>query len=227
MIICVTGIFGSGKSTAARILGKLLKEKIVDADIIVHSALRKKEVKELIRQEFPASVSRNKIDRKRLASIVFRSKRQLKKLERIIHPVVKQEIGKRAGESAILDVPLLIETRLNRICDAVIVVKCSEKERLERLVERFSLEEIRRRTQRQLPTSEKARYADFVVDNSGPKCNTEKQLRIVVKALKATCTSSFPRSRPCLSPLPRARRSRASPQAVSIGLPEGPTHARA
>lgn len=166
MIIGVTGSVGTGKTTVARMF-KRLGAYVVDADKIVHRIL-------------------DKSARQRLAGFVFDQPGTLKKLCRIIHPLVKREIFSelkkhKSGRAIVIDAPLLIESGLDEKCDYLLVVKANLKQQLERASESLSLpeEQIRKRIKQQMPLRKKMRLADFVIDNRGTLKNTEKQVKEV------------------------------------------------
>ena len=184
MIIGVTGSFGSGKSSVSHMLARLLKAKIIDADKIAKSMLYRRDVIRQIKNAFPEAVSKWTVNRKKLASIVFRNKQMLAKLEKIIHPPVTREIKERIKGDVVLDVPLLIEAGLHEMCDAVIVVRCKEKIRIKRLMKKgFSLQEIKARTSMQLPLKKKIAHADYTIDNSRSLKETEQQVKQILKKI--------------------------------------------
>lgn len=178
MIIGVTGIFGSGKTTVAKMLAKKLHYRLMDADRIAWQAFRKNRAR--IKRIFGTA------DKKKLGKIAFGDKKKLKQLQGIIHPyvlgVMKKEAGKR---DAVMDVPLLIEAGAHRFVDIVIVVKCAERVRIKRLAKKgFTLPEIRKRTRHQMSISKKIKYADYVIDNSKTLSMTEEQVDKVLKRVR-------------------------------------------
>jgi len=172
MILGITGIFGSGKTTVAKIFTKYGYKRI-DADEIGHQLLNKKPIKNRIIKEFGKSIlTNNKIDRKKLKNIVFNNHKELIKLDKIIHTPIIQEIKsiikKSKNKRIIIDGALLIETKCTNLCNKLIVVKTNEKERLKRLLKKkkYTKNEIINITKSQLQQKEKLKYADIVIDNS-------------------------------------------------------------
>lgn len=170
MIIGVTGSIGTGKTTVAKMLGRL-GAYVIDADSIVHRLLAKPE-------------------RKELAAFVFDNKKALKKLCGWIHPKVKKEILERikahkSGRAIVIDAPLLIECGLDRKCHYVIVVKAGKENQLERARNKLSIpkDQILKRMKLQMPLREKISRADFVIDNNGTLRDTEKQARKIWEEL--------------------------------------------
>lgn len=182
-IIGLTGGMGSGKSTALA----LFKRKgafVLDADAIVRDLLDKdRAVARAVRRSFGADVfdAGGRIDRKKLAGKVFTAPDCRKKLEKILHPRVRSTIwsalAKKKGRVAVLDIPLLYESKWDKKMDRVVVVDATLERRLARLKKRgFSAAESRRRIAAQMSLAEKARRADFVIDNNGSVAQTKKQI---------------------------------------------------
>ena len=134
------------------------------------------------------------IDRKKLAAIVFNSPELLAKLNAIVHPAVfRLEEKMLAGFTrqdpqgiAILEAAILIETGRYAQCDKLIVTACDRETQIARGMKRDSLarEEVVARLSKQLSLEEKKRYADFVIDTSGTKEDTVKQVEKVFNDLK-------------------------------------------
>lgn len=185
-VIGITGNFGTGKSYVASIL-RSLGAKVLDADRIAHDVIKKgkpaykKAVKVFGRDILDRSRS---IDRSKLARIVFSDKRDLGKLNAIVHPevinVIKQSIGKAGAGGGVLaiDAPLLVEADLVGLVEWLVVVKAPRKKQVERCVSKFGIkkEDVLGRIAAQMPMSKKIKFADFVVDNSGSRSETRKQV---------------------------------------------------
>jgi dephospho-CoA kinase len=181
-VIGLTGGIGSGKSTVLA----LFKKKgafTLDSDAIVHRLQKQKTVLNAIKREFGSGVfaAGGELDRKKLAAVVFSSPARKKKLERMIHPLVRKEIygrlKRRKGNVTVVDVPLLYESGWKNEFDRVIVVNAALKNRVRRLKQKgFDAADIRRRIKAQWSLAKKARLADFVVDNNGPLARTKKQI---------------------------------------------------
>jgi dephospho-CoA kinase len=191
-VIGLTGGFGTGKTFVASVF-KSLGATVLDADKLARDAVAKgrpayKNIVRLFGKDILDS-SKN-IDRPKLAAIVFTDKVALKRLNRIVHPVViakiKSEIKRLASRDVVVvDAPLLIEANLAGIADVLVVVKCSKKEQIERCMRKFRMEkrDVLRRIASQMPMNKKIGMADFVVDNSGGRSVTKKQLRKVWKEI--------------------------------------------
>jgi dephospho-CoA kinase len=186
MVIGITGSLGSGKTTVANMCRRL-GAKVIDADRIAHNLMRpRSRVYRRIVDCFGKEIlsgSRRRINRKRLAEIVFSNSRALKKLNAIMHPeilkIIRNRINKSSeGENLIIDAPLLIETGLERWVDSVVVVRADPEVKIRRLKKcGLTTDEIKKRLDVQLPEDNKLRQADFVIDNSGRRSQTEKQIK--------------------------------------------------
>ncbi len=183
MIIGVTGSFGSGKTTVARMF-KALGAKVIDADIIARSLLKPgTRIYKRIIATFGEGILKKdkKIDRGKLANIVFNNKERLRLLNEIVHPevirIIKDRIRTKSQSAIVLDAPLLIEAGLLNLVDKLIVVKADRKLQIKRLLDNSSLSksEISKRIKAQVSLRKKIRLADFVIDNSATLEATKKQ----------------------------------------------------
>jgi len=184
MIIGVTGSFGSGKSTVARMFGSL-GAKVIDADRIARRLIRPKtKIYKKIIDSFGREILKANflIDRHKLADIVFNNSQRLNRLNGIIHPevirVIKNQIKTGGPRTVVLDAPLLIEAGLAGEADKIVVVKLNSKEQIRRLLNDSSMSksEILKRIKAQMSLRHKIRLADFVIDNAGTVRQTKKQV---------------------------------------------------
>jgi dephospho-CoA kinase len=194
MILGLTGSVGGGKSTVARMLQELGGAVVIDADAITRQlqAPGGEAFAEIVRAFGPEIVaSDGTIDRARLGSLVFSDGEKLKVLNSIVHPKVRAEELRLLGENrdrplVVLMVPLLFENKMQGLAGKTLVVTLDEATRRKRLRERDGLsdEKIARRLAAQMPDAEKAKMADYVVDNSGTLNDTREQVLKVVQELK-------------------------------------------
>src|SRR5258707_11871345 len=137
MILGLTGSIGMGKSTAASLLRRL-GVPVHDADAAVHRLQAKGGAAVApIAAAFPDAVKEGKVDRQALGRIVFGDKAALKKLETILHPLVRREEQKFLARArahrlrlVALDIPLLFETHAEQRCDHVMVVSAPRRVQL-------------------------------------------------------------------------------------------------
>lgn len=194
MIVGITGSFGSGKTTVAKLFSRHHFNRI-DADEIGHEIIKKNSViYEKIIDNFGLEIldKRKHIDRSKLGDIVFNDNMKLKKLNSIMHPIIikniKNEvkrINKKCGYKTkiVIDAPLLIETASRNSVDKLIVVKCNKNIIIKRN-KIYSIEKIERILKSQMPLSEKLRPADFVVDNNKDLESLQKQVEDIITKLK-------------------------------------------
>lgn len=189
----LTGSFGSGKSTVA----KMFEEAgvpVQDADQAAKDVVEpgRPALKEII-AAFGEGIlqSDGRLDRKKLAEIVFADAEARKRLNGIVHPRVREEQLKflqshAAAPVIVLEIPLLLEGGGRGAFAKVIVVTASERTRFGRLRRAGHTErEIIARLGAQMPQARKAELADHVIDNDGDLESTRKQVEKTLEALKA------------------------------------------
>lgn len=187
--IGVTGSFGTGKTTVARFF-RDFGAVVMDADKIAHEALSPKTetYKKIIKIFGREALKKDKkIDRKKLGNIVFKNKTLLRRLCDVIHPYVIKKVKKgikmikrkKPDAVIILDIPLLIEADLLDLIDKLIVVRTDKKIEIQRCQGKTGLnkKEILARINAQVPLGKKIRFSDFVIDNSGTKEQTKREVR--------------------------------------------------
>jgi dephospho-CoA kinase len=162
-----------GKSTTAKLFAEA-GVPVYDADATVHQ-IYEAEAAPAIEAAFPGTTVDGKVDRARLSAKVVHDPAAIKKLEAIVHPMLRayhQKFLEQAEASgapvAVMDVPLLFETGGDKRVDAVVVVTTSPELQRERILARgtMSAEALESILARQMPDSEKRKRADFVVDTS-------------------------------------------------------------
>ena len=173
IILGLTGSIGMGKSTTA----KLFQEAgvpVYDADAAVHK-IYEGEAAPAIEAAFPGTTADGKVDRNKLSAKVVHDPAAMKRLERIVHPMLgasRQKFlhdAEQSGASvAVVDIPLLFETGGEKRVDAVVVVTTTPEIQRQRILERDNMtgEKLDALLARQLPDAEKRKRADFVVDTS-------------------------------------------------------------
>ncbi len=191
MNIGITGSIACGKSTVS----DYLKEKgytIIDADKLGHVALTSEDVKRRLSETFGANILvNNEISREVLGKLVFGNDNNLKKLNNIIHPKIKELILKLQEEHenedlVFLDIALLYEANFVDLVEKVAVVYVDEDIQLKRLMIRNSLSkgEALKRIESQMSPQEKASLGDFVINNSYRKEDTFQQIDEILEKLK-------------------------------------------
>ncbi len=194
-LIGLTGGVGSGKSTVATML-RDLGAVVVDADEATHAVYEPGTpgFEAVIREFGDYYVRDGRIDRQRLGELVFKDAASRRRLNAIVHPLVREwmaartvEAAERGAEIVVQDVPLLFENGLERLYSSVVLVYVPEAMQLERLVQGrgFTAERARAVIATQVPIEEKRRRAHHVIDNSG----TTEQTRADVEHLWALLVS--------------------------------------
>jgi dephospho-CoA kinase len=188
LIIGLTGSLGMGKSATARMFAEA-GVPVHDADAAVHR-LYEGEAVAPVGAAFPGVVVDGRIDRARLAPLVVDDKDAMKRLEAIVHPLVRREEERflaRAAEAgakfAVLDIPLLFETGADQRVDVVVVVSAPPEVQRARVLRRpgMTADKFRALLAKQLPDAEKRRRADFVVDSSGGFDSARTQVRAILR----------------------------------------------
>lgn len=191
MNIGITGSIACGKSTVSDYL--IAKGyTIIDADKIGHVALTSDDVKRKLSEKFSDEIlENNEINREKLGKLVFGNDDNLKILNSIIHPKIKELILKLQEEHkdedlVFLDIALLYEANFVDLVEKVVVVYVDEDVQLERLMTRNSLskEESLKRIESQMSPREKASLGDFVINNSYSKEDTFQQIDEILEKLK-------------------------------------------
>ncbi len=193
----LTGGIGSGKTTIAKLFSDI-GAITMEADQIAHQALKQgqdawKEVVSLFGQRILIP-GENEIDRSKLAKIVFENRKALTYLLDIIYPYVNKELIKRLSfesrkgtEVFLFDASQILEAGWENIFDVIILVMARIDVRRERLLrtDRLDLTQICLRSYFQWPDWVKIRYADFLIDNSGPLWKTERIVKSIYRQLTA------------------------------------------
>jgi dephospho-CoA kinase len=195
----LTGGVACGKTTVAEMLAQR-GAHVVLADEVAHDLMRPGEpVYDEVVRHFGRDIlgSDGAIDRKKLAEAAFGSGR-IQELNQIVHPAViarqeawTNEIAVRDPEGiAVVEAALLLEAGVGKRFDKVVVVICTTPQKIERFARRHTLDlaaaerEVTRRMAAQLPDEEKARAADYVIDNSGPLADLEVKVDALMAELR-------------------------------------------
>jgi dephospho-CoA kinase len=172
-LLGLTGSIGMGKSATAKLFSEA-GVPVYDADATVH-LIYDGEAAPAIEAAFPGTTIDNKVDRQKLSAKVVHDAEAMKRLETIVHPMLRSHQqaflaqAERSGAPvAVLDIPLLFETGAAARFDAVVVVTTSPDVQRERILARDNMtpQKLEAILARQMPDAEKRRRADFVVDTS-------------------------------------------------------------
>ena len=193
MYLGLSGGIGSGKSTVAKILSNL-GAVVIDADVIAREVLEPNQAGyQKAIEVFGESIldSDLRIDRKRLAELVFQNSDELEKLEAIVNPAViarVAQIRNSLPESTVVvyDTPLLFEKNLQGQFDKVLIVVTDSEHRKARLIERgLELTDIEARIANQATDAQRRTVADFVIENNGSPEQLQDQVTKVWQQISA------------------------------------------
>ena len=193
IVLGLTGSIGMGKSTAASVL-RQLGVPVHDADASVHRLMSDGGAAVgFVEAAFPGTALNGAIDRKALGRRVFSDPAALKRLESILHPMVRDQerifletCRMRRHPVVVLDIPLLYETGGEKRCDAVIVVTAPKFLQDQRVLKRpgMSRERLAEIERQQMPDAEKRKRADFVVPTGLGKRASRAALSHILRKLK-------------------------------------------
>ncbi|KAF0190750.1 MAG: dephospho-CoA kinase [Gammaproteobacteria bacterium] len=173
LIIGLTGGIGSGKSSVARLFANL-GISVIDADTVARDIVKPgMPALSRIAQEFgPDAIGTDKqLDRQYLRDLVFEDEPARRRLEAIMHPLIRTEMFRRARDVqtpyCVFEIPLLVETRQTDVVDRVVVVDCPEELQIERIKQRDRLtqDEIRAIMNAQATRHQRRNQADDVIVN--------------------------------------------------------------
>ncbi|WP_375413515.1 dephospho-CoA kinase [uncultured Bradyrhizobium sp.] len=173
IILGLTGSIGMGKSTTAKLFAEA-GVPVYDADATVH-LIYQGEAVPAIEAAFPGATAAGKVDRARLSELVVHDPAAIRRLEQIVHPMLRgyhqkflADAERSGAPVAVVDVPLLYETGGENRVDAVVVVTTTPEIQRQRILARNNMSEQKLDAilARQMPDAEKRERADFVVDTS-------------------------------------------------------------
>ena len=206
LLVGLTGGIATGKSTVS----DMLRRRgcvVVDADQLAREVVAPGEpALAAIGEEFGPDVIAldGSLDRKKLGAIVFRDAERRKRLEAITHPAIRERFtrqiadltARRFSGLVFFDAPVMIESGNYRHMDRLVVVATDRATQVARLMARDGIdrEEAERKIASQMPVAEKAKLADYVIDNSGDRVATQRQVERVYEALLAELRAGTPAS---------------------------------
>lgn len=190
MVLGLTGVMGSGKSTVRKIL-EASGFRGIDCDAVVkHLLAEDVTVRDALCERWGDVVlsTDGSIDRAAVAAIVFENKEDLEWLESLLHPRVRAYwqtcVEEDLSARWVIEVPLLFENSLEKFFNFTVCVSCSSTTQLERLSRKgISAEEARARMANQLPIEEKVKRADYVLFNDGEESFLAEQVDRLIDAI--------------------------------------------
>jgi len=202
LLVGLTGGIATGKSTVSQLF-RTLGGELIDADLLAREIVAPGEpALAQIAEEFGRDVllSDGTLDRKKLGAVVFADPARRKRLEQITHPAIRDRFERRLAELeargfdgiVFWDAPVMIESGGYKHMDKLVVVATDEVTQAARLQVRDGIDaaEAARKIGSQMPVAEKAKLADYVIDNAGDRASTERQVRRVYAGLAAEANVS-------------------------------------
>jgi dephospho-CoA kinase len=192
IIIGLTGSIGMGKSTTAKMFAEA-GIPVNDADAVVHDLYRGEAVGP-VEHAFPGTVKEGVVDRQELSRRLAGDPAALRRLESIVHPLVrKREADFLAQHRALnsdmvlLDIPLLFEAGGEARVDVIVVVTCDPQIQRERVLARPNMteEKLDMILSRQMPDAEKRKRADFLVDTGHGMEAARARVEEIIAALRS------------------------------------------
>lgn len=193
LVLGLTGSIGMGKTTAGGML-KRMGCAVLDSDAVVHRLFARGGGAGLkVARLFPECVNDGAVDRAALGKRVFGDPAALRRLEALIHPMVQaaqrnflRRVARQGRRVAVLDIPLLYETRAERRVDAVLAVSAPGFLQRRRVLARPGMteEKLRAILARQTPDAEKRRRADVVIPSGLGRAVTWRALGRALKKLQ-------------------------------------------
>ncbi|MBV8839492.1 MAG: dephospho-CoA kinase [Alphaproteobacteria bacterium] len=191
-ILGLTGSIGMGKSTTAGFFREA-GVPVHDSDAVVHR-LYEGEAVAPVEAAFPGVTVDGKIDRTRLAAQLVGKPEAIKRLEAIVHPLVRavsqrfiEDHAKRGARVIVLDIPLLFETAGDKNVDATVVVSAPADVQRARVLGRpgMSAEKLDALLARQMSDADKRARAHFIVDSSRSFDSARAQVHAILRAVSA------------------------------------------
>jgi len=186
--IGILGDIGSGKSYFSRLLGY----PRFDADVEVKKIYKNsRKVYLKIKKKFPKKISSFPVKKLDLSKIILEDKNNIKKINKIVHKEVKKKLVRflnknKKKDFVVLDIPLLIENKINKKGDILIFIDAKKKDITKHLLKRgyFNEHLLRFLKKFQLPLERKKRISDFVIKNYFKRNNFQKDIKTIKKKIK-------------------------------------------
>ena len=183
----VIGGIGSGKT----FIGKLFKCPVFNADDEVKIIYKtNKACFNKLKKILPSYIKSFPIKKKELVEAISKDKKNLKKISFIVHPLVRQKMNlflkkNKKQKIVLLDIPLLIENKLNKKGDILIFIKSKKSKILHRLKKRqnFNLEFLKNLQRKQIMLSKKIKLANYIVHNNYPASIMKKKINLLKKRI--------------------------------------------
>ena len=182
--IGITGSIASGKTTASKILS-YKRGPLFSADKIVKNLYRTKHFKQLVSKKF--NIINNIRLKDKISKTILKNKKNIKKLEKLIHPLVRKKMNKfsilyKNKKILFYEIPLLIENKLTKYFDVIIFIKAHKKIRLKRFILKGGeVKLFNFLNKKQMVDSKKIKFCDHVIANEKNLNFLKKNLSEIIK----------------------------------------------
>lgn len=200
-IIGIVGGIGSGKTFVSQLFGKL-GCMVISADALVRAAYDDPAIRQTLRDWWGSQVFRadGAVDRAAIARKVFNDPEERRRLEGLLHPRVdalRKTMMAAGGPETVAfvwDTPLLVETALNKQCDALVFIDAPEAERLKRVMSerQWGAGELAHREKLQMPLDKKREISDYVIVNSAEAAADADFARSQVQKILSRIVAGLP-----------------------------------
>jgi len=185
--IAIVGDIGSGKSHVAKLFG----HPVFNADNEVAKLYRKnKKCYIKLKKILPSYINSFPIKKNKLSDAIISNKNNLKKIAKIVHPEIRKKMNifikkNKNKKLVVLDIPLLLENKINRKNDLIIFVDANKKKIQKRLGKRnnFNPKIVKKLKKLQLPLEIKKKKSDFIIKNNFKNNSTKKSVKVILKKI--------------------------------------------
>ena len=185
--IAIVGDIGSGKSHVAKLFG----HPVFNADNEVAKLYRKnKKCYIKLKKILPSYINSFPIKKNKLSDAIISNKNNLKKIAKIVHPEIRKKMNifikkNKNKKLVVLDIPLLLENKINRKNDLIIFVDANKKQIQKRLGKRnnFNPKIVKKLKKLQLPLEIKKKKSDFIIKNNFKNNSTKKSVKVILKKI--------------------------------------------
>ncbi|MFO0842238.1 MAG: dephospho-CoA kinase [Gemmataceae bacterium] len=186
LVIGLLGGIGSGKSAAAEEFARR-GARVINADALGHEALVQPAIRDAIVARWGEGVldEQRRVDRRRLAAVVFREEGARRELEALTHPFIRRRAEEEVARArrdqiplVVIDAAVMLEAGWNDVCDRLVFVEASPEARLARVTggRGWNRADWEARERAQLPLTQKYARADHVLDNSSTLDHLSRQI---------------------------------------------------
>mgnify|MGYP006101800641 CR=1 FL=1 len=181
-IIGITGSIASGKTTAAKLMaGK--KYPLFNADKVVSNLYKDKKFVNILIKKF--KLNKRKKIKEQIKLIIKKDIKNISKIEKIIHPLVRKEMKfflKKKNKFLFLEIPLLVESKLNKNFDKLVFINAKKKIRLKRYLKKNgNRKTFNLLNNRQASPSVKKKICDYTINNNNSLVILKKNVKDFIK----------------------------------------------